>query len=136
MNAPDAPFAVVVEDEMLIRFDAAGILAEAGFRTLDAQTADEAIPLIVENETEVGLLFTDVDMPGSMNGFALARHVAEMWPGIGILVVSGRVEPGPGELPEGAVFISKPFSPQTIHDRINALLPRGQRPRTIEALHP
>jgi CheY-like chemotaxis protein len=127
-----APIALVVEDDIIIRLDAVGILEDAGFRTVDAGSADEAIPLLITHEGEITLVFTDVEMPGSMNGFALARHIAATWPDIGVLVASGRIEPDPGALPETAVFVRKPFSAAVVHDRVRELLPEDQRPEPLK----
>ena len=97
-----------------------------------AGNADEAIPLLITHEGEITLVFTDVEMPGSMNGFALASHIAATWPEIGVLVASGRIEPDPGALPETAVFVRKPFSAAVVHDRVRELLPEDQRPAPLK----
>lgn len=105
------PFALVVDDDVLILMDASEILADAGFRPLEAGDADDAEALLIEYADEIVLLFTDVQMPGKRDGFALARMTAERWPSIGILVASGLADPDPGLMPDGAVFLRKPFTP-------------------------
>ena len=82
---------------------------------------------------DVTLLFSDVEMPGSRNGFALAREVCVRWPYISLVIASGRLSPGPGELPEGARFISKPFSAETVHGHLREVLPDGVKPAALKS---
>ncbi|MCE4226575.1 response regulator [Methylobacterium sp. C25] len=117
---------------MLIRMDAADILEAAGFRTYEASDVDEALKILCEHHASIVLLFTDVEMPGPMNGFGLARAVAEQWPHIGILIASGRYKPGPDDLPGGAHFVGKPFSADVVHDRLRELLPDGMQPEPLK----
>jgi DNA-binding response OmpR family regulator len=126
------PFALVVDDDVLILIDAAEILANAGFRPLEAGDADAAEALLLEYADEIVLLFTDVQMPGSRDGFALARMTSERWPEIGILVASGLANPDPGLLPEGAMFLRKPFHADLIYERLQALLPDGVKPEPLK----
>ena len=120
--------ALVVDDDAFIRMDAIDILEEAGFETLEATHADAAIALLHERHSDLTLLFTDVQMPGTVDGFALARYAAGRWPHIGIVVASGLAKPGPGDLPDGAHFIPKPFSAQIVHDHLKSLLPNERKP--------
>lgn len=99
---------VVVDDDVFERMGALGMFLDAGYRVLEAADADEALRLFEANE-DVRLLFTDVSMPGSMNGSNLAHHVAERWPSVGIIVTSGR--PRPQQLPLGMMFHDKPYQP-------------------------
>ena len=108
---------VLVEDEPLIRLVAGDILAEAGFRTIEACSADEAMTLL-EAKPDAVAIVTDVKMPGSLDGFSLAHLVASRWPETGIVVVSGHAVPGEGDLPEGALFLTKPYQPSAL---INAV---------------
>lgn len=126
-----APFAVVVDDEPLIRLDACDILDRAGFRCLDAASAEEAIDILELHGGQVALLFSDVDLGSGMNGFALATIVSERWPDVCILVASGASAPADGQLPEGAVFIRKPFSAEVVHDRVAEILPDGKKPAPL-----
>jgi len=87
------------------------LFRNAGFRT--AANSDEALEFL-EADFNVQLLFTDVHMPGTMDGLALARQVADRWPHIGIMVVSGRSKPQPHEFPAGCRFHRKPYSPDTV----------------------
>jgi CheY-like chemotaxis protein len=99
---------LVVEDEFLIRVDIADRLREAGFLVLEAGSADAAIR-ILETRSDIHLVFTDVDMPGSMDGLRLAAHVRDRWPPIKLIVTSGHVALKEGELPTGGRFLPKPY---------------------------
>lgn len=112
--------------------DACQILEDAGFRCHEAGTGDEAIQVIENAAGGVTLLFTDVEMPGGINGFQLASIVAERWPGIEIVVASGRIRPGPGDMPETATFIGKPFSAQLVHDHLLEKLPGRKKPEPLK----
>lgn len=132
MDQNRTPFALVVDDDMMILMDACAILEEAGFRPLEATTADEALDVLAQYDGQVQLLFTDVQMPGSRDGFALARETAARWPHIKILVASGNLKPAPDDLPEGAMFLGKPFSAELVHTRLKELLPDGQKPGPLK----
>jgi two-component system, response regulator PdtaR len=104
------PAILIVEDEALVRLLGVGTFADAGFRVIEAINGDQALGLL-EADSEVQLLFTDVRMPGKMNGLALAREVHDRWPHIGIMVVSGQSIPETHELPAGCRFLRKPYCP-------------------------
>jgi two-component system, response regulator PdtaR len=104
---------LIVEDDALVRLSGVGIFIEAGFRMIEAGSGDEALAFLEAN-SGVQLLFTDVDMPGTIDGFALARQVHDRWPRIGIIVASGRSAPQTCELPAGAHFHRKPYSPVAV----------------------
>jgi CheY-like chemotaxis protein len=108
-----SPLVLMVEDEALVRLSGAGILIDAGFRTIEAVNGAEALQ-ILEGDADVQLLFTDVNMPGPIDGFALARQVYNRWPNIGIMIASGRSMPTFNQLPAGCRFYRKPYSPQTV----------------------
>ncbi len=99
---------MVVEDEPLIRLGLASTIEDAGYTVVEAASADEAIRLL-ERDSGIRLILTDVDMPGSMDGIRLAHYVRGRWPPIQLIVISGKVGVKPGELPAGARFISKPY---------------------------
>ncbi|GBD48124.1 response regulator [Methylopila sp. Yamaguchi] len=103
------PYALVAEDEVICRMDVADVLTQAGYQVLEAGGSDEAMGLLSEHHASVILMLTDVDMPGSMNGLALAHKVHENWAHIDIVVCSGRHQPKDGELPPPAVFLGKPI---------------------------
>ena len=104
---------LIVEDEFLLRKDAAEIIAEAGFVVLEAANADEAIASL-EARPDVNVVFTDIQMPGSMDGLKLANFVRGRWPPIKIVATSGFVRVGEADLPEGSRFLSKPYMPSEI----------------------
>ena len=110
----EQPVVLLVEDDGLLLMEASDTLAEAGFTVVEAIHADRALT-VLEGRGDVEVLMTDVDMPqGSMDGFALARLVARRWPEIPVLVVSGMGTPGPNDMPDGARFIPKPYSPSML----------------------
>ena len=93
MREPKRPSAAVliVEDEPLIRMGAVVLIEDAGFEVYEAGSADDAIALL-EVHKEICLIFTDVDMPGSMDGLKLAHYVRGRWPPVKIIVTSGHVK--------------------------------------------
>lgn len=131
METSTIPYALAVDDEAIIRIDATQILEEAGFRCLDAQSGDEALGILSAKWEQIDVLFTDVEMPGSVDGFALARHVADHWPHIQIIVSSGRARPSENDLPEKAAFISKPFSAEIVLNELRRILPNSKRPELL-----
>ena len=104
------PVVLIVEDEFLIRLHAAQIVEEAEFDVVEASNADEAIA-ILEARSDITVLFTDIQMPGSMDGLKLAAAVKGRWPPIKIVATSGLVNVRPDDLPEGGRFIPKPYNP-------------------------
>ncbi len=99
---------LIVDDEEIIRMIGSNILELGGYRVLEAADASEALQRL-EGGAEVMVLFTDVNMPGTPDGLGLARLVADRWPQVKILVASGDVRPGPAELPDKGLFLSKPY---------------------------
>jgi CheY-like chemotaxis protein len=104
---------LVVEDEPLVRMFLADALDEAGFKVFEAVNADEAVTLL-QARPDVQAVVTDIEMPGTMNGIGLAGAVRERWPGIGLVVTSGRVRPGPDDLPPDVAFLAKPYLLDTV----------------------
>jgi CheY-like chemotaxis protein len=102
------PIVLVVEDEPLLRMLAVEAVEAAGFVAIEARDADEAVA-VLESRSDISLLFTDIDMPGSMNGLKLAHAVRGRWPPIKILVVSGKVRLQSSELPSSSRFVGKPY---------------------------
>ena len=102
----NVPIVLVVEDEPLIRDFVRCELEDAGFIVLEAANADRAVA-ILEARNDIRLVFTDVDMPGSMDGAKLAAAVRDRWPPIHIIITSGKSRPL--QIPENAVFIPKPY---------------------------
>jgi len=132
MTLSTVPFAIVVEDDPIILMGTTSILEDAGFRVHESFDGDEAVLLLEKHWESTVLLFSDVDMPGSMNGFALARHVAEHWPLIDIVIASGHMLPNQGDMPEKATFITKPFSQRTVLTHLNQILPDDKKPEPLK----
>ena len=109
MDYTTAPVVLVVEDDWLVRLLAIEIVEDAGFVALEAANADEAI-VILERRADIALIFTDVDMPGTMNGLKLAHAVPRRWPPIKIIIVSGKTHLSEADLPSNTRFFSKPYS--------------------------
>jgi len=99
---------LVVEDEPLVRMLAVDVVEDAGFEAIEATNADEALDILEKND-HIRILFTDIDMPGSMDGLRLATAVRDRWPPVHIIVASGKQRPAATELPDGGVFFSKPY---------------------------
>ncbi len=125
------PYALVVDDDGLLRMDVAEILEHAGFRTMEAEDGDAAILMLEQHHLDIVLMFSDVEMPGSRNGFALARETAVRWPSVAIVVASGRLKPADGDLPTGACFIGKPFSAEMVHSHLREILPDDRKPEPL-----
>lgn len=104
------PKVLIVEDEALVQMTAADVLTDAGFDVLEASNADEALGLLEERADEVGVLFTDVHMPGSMDGIGLAERVHQCWPHILLLITSGHWRFTTDNLPDHGVFMAKPYA--------------------------
>lgn len=111
---------LVVEDETFIRMDVVDMLRAAGFDILEASDADEAIQSL-ERHSDVRLIFTDIDMPGSMNGLRLAAAVRDRWPPVRIIATSGHFKIRVGDLPADARFIPKPYQHVQIINAIREL---------------
>jgi CheY-like chemotaxis protein len=116
---------LVAEDEPLIRLGMTLVIEEAGYQVVEVGNTDDALRAI-ESEGDVGLLLTDVDMPGSMDGIRLAHTVRRRWPTIQLIVVSGKVGVRAGELPEGARFLSKPYQEPKLLETVKALSEAGR----------
>jgi CheY-like chemotaxis protein len=101
------PRVLVVEDEFLVRLVAIDVLREAGFQVLEAADAESAMELL-EDTDGVQVLFTDIQMPGAMDGLGLAREVHRRWPNIRLLLTSGRERLTRAEIPDDGRFLSKP----------------------------
>jgi DNA-binding NtrC family response regulator len=117
---PKKPVVLVVEDEALLLFYAAEFIEAAGFEVLSAANADEAIALL-KMRTDIRVVFTDVDMPGTMDGLKLAQAVRDRWPPVELIVTSGHVEVPKDKLPARGQFFSKPYDPEEVVATIRRL---------------
>jgi CheY-like chemotaxis protein len=118
------PVVLIVEDDFLLRMDAADMIAAAGFEAVEAGNADQAIE-ILEARRDISVVFTDIQMPGSMDGLKLARAVRGRWPPIKIVATSGRVNVTEVDLPEGGRFLPKPYGPKEITGMLRELTGGG-----------
>lgn len=107
-NPPKKKVVLVVEDEPLLLMAAVDLVEEAGFEALEARNADEAIELLNARQ-DIRIVFTDIDMPGSMDGMKLAAMVRDRWPPVEIIIVSGHRKVTYDDLPDRSVFFSKPY---------------------------
>lgn len=121
MNDNTAPVVLVVEDDWLVRLIAVEVVEDAGFVAIEAANADEAIR-ILEHRADIAVIFTDVDMPGSMDGLKLAHAVRHRWPPIKIIIVSGKAHLSDADLPPDTQFFSKPYSVPGMISQLRALV--------------
>jgi CheY-like chemotaxis protein len=112
---------LVVEDTAIIRMSAVDLVQSAGYEALEASNADEAIR-ILESRTDIDLVFTDVQMPGTMDGIKLSHYIRNRWPPIKLIVASGKTILDESSLPEGSRYFSRPYSDHTIADAMAVLL--------------
>ena len=117
VHSPRDIAVLVVEDEPFLRFDAIDMVREAGFIAYEAANARQAIE-ILEAHPDIGILFTDVDMPGSMDGLRLAHYVHKRWPPVRIVVTSGHHLLQNRDLPDDGHFFAKPYP----HDQVTRTL--------------
>jgi CheY-like chemotaxis protein len=130
------PLVLVVDDEFLVRLNALSLLEEAGFGVLEAGSADEAIA-VLERRGDIRIVFTDINMPGSMDGLRLAHAIRDRWPPIDIVLTSGRMGVREEDMPERGVFLGKPYEPGELVQMVRSLASedatsagsRGRRPR-------
>lgn len=108
MESPRPATVLIVDDEDLVRLLGRDILEQGGYRALEAADAATALQCL-EDGAEVLVLFTDVNMPGPLDGLDLAKLVNDRWPNVKILVTSGHMRPDRAELPEKGLFLSKPY---------------------------
>ncbi|NTJ11226.1 response regulator [Rhizobium lusitanum] len=112
---------LVVEDSALIRMGAVDLVRSAGYEALEASNADEAIR-ILESRADIDLVFTDVEMPGTMDGIKLSHYIRSRWPPVKLIVASGRAILKESSLPEGSQFFSKPYGDHAIANAIARML--------------
>jgi DNA-binding NtrC family response regulator len=117
---------LVVEDEPLIRLGLVVALEDAGYAVVEAANADQAVRRM-ESRDDIRVLVTDVDMPGEMDGIALAHYVHRRWPPVRLIVISGKVGLKEIELPEGAAFFSKPYEEGRLLATVARMVDSGQR---------
>jgi CheY-like chemotaxis protein len=112
---------LVVEDELLLRMRAVDMVEDAGFTSVEAVDADEAVA-ILESRSDISLLFTDIQMPGSMDGLKLAHAVHRRWPSIKIILVSGQLELADLDIPLDSRFFGKPLEGKVMIAQMRSMI--------------
>ena len=115
------PRILVVDDEPLLRMFNVDMLSDAGFDVIEAGDADEALKLL-SNISDIRVVFTDVEMPGRIDGFELAELVEARWPGIGVVVTSGRRLPDARFRSAARCFVPKPYAAAKVVELIDAFV--------------
>ena len=125
MYKPESVVVLVVEDDPILLLSNVTLIEDAGFTVVEAANADEAIA-ILEQRNDIRIVFTDIEMPGSMDGLKLAQAIRNRWPPVQLIIASGRFAPAAQDMPEGSRFFAKPFRSD---DLIAALRSMGEAPR-------
>src|ERR1700726_831685 len=112
---------LVVEDEMLLRMRAVDMVEDAGFTSVEAVDADQAVA-ILESRSDIALLFTDIQMPGSMDGLKLAHAVHKRWPPIKIILVSGQLRLADLDIPADSRFFGKPLEAKVMIAQMRSMI--------------
>jgi CheY-like chemotaxis protein len=115
------PVILIVEDEELLRLHAADLLEEHGFRVVEARNADAALK-VLEARDDVRLLFTDIQMPGALDGMDLAREVHQRWPHVLLVITSGQKKPAEAEIPDHGRFVAKPYSAAKLLGQLDEMI--------------
>lgn len=110
---------LVVEDEPIIRMGAVAMIEDAGYGVIEASNADDAIVLL-ETRPDIRVIFSDIEMPGSMDGLKLIHAVRERWPPVLLILASGRFAPQAADMPSGTVFLNKPYAEKDLMKALTA----------------
>jgi CheY-like chemotaxis protein len=116
----------------LVRQNAVILLKEAGFDTLEAGSADEAV-LLLEVRQDIKVVFTDINMPGSMDGLELAHAIRRRWPPVELVLTSGYARVSADDLPERGLFLGKPYQPIELVGMISSLISQALPPPNFTA---
>ena len=112
---------LVVEDEMVLRMRAVDMVEDAGYTSVEAVDADQAVA-ILESRSDIALLLTDIQMPGSMDGLGLAHSVHDRWPPIKIILVSGQLKLANLDIPAGSRFFGKPLEAKVMIAQMQSMI--------------
>ena len=124
---------LLVEDEVLVRMPIAQYLRDCGYRVIEAVNADEAMTVLLHKETVVDIVFSDIEMPGTIDGFGLSKWIREHRPGLDVLLagtVPRAVENAKQLCEQGSV--PKPSDAMMVHDHIKRLLAARKAGKTSE----
>jgi DNA-binding NtrC family response regulator len=123
MRFAESPVILFVDDEPLIRMGAVDILTDCGAIVLEAGNADEALR-ILKSRDDIQLVFSDVNMPGTINGLILLERVHALRPMVELILTSGRRQFAKGELPDDGTFLPKPYNVFKLCDLVSDKLSR------------
>jgi two-component system, response regulator PdtaR len=112
---------LIVEDEFLLRADAVEFMESSGFVVYEASNADQAIALL-EQHADIRAVFTDIHMPGSMDGLKLAHYVRGRWPPVKLIITSGQARPAVDDMPTGSGFVGKPYELAKVAHDLRAMV--------------
>lgn len=112
---------LIVEDEFLLRMDAVAFMTDSGFTVYEASNADQAIALL-ELHNDIRAVFTDIQMPGSMDGLKLAHYVRGRWPPVQLIITSGHARQRAQDMPSGSGFVGKPYQLDKVADSLRAMI--------------
>lgn len=133
MKKRSPPTVLIVEDEPITRMAAADAITDTGLETREAGDAKEALQ-VLDNHSDIGILFTDIDMPGPMDGLGLAEQVHKDWPAVELIVTSGATTVKDSDLPDNGTFISKPYRATRLIEVVKQKL--ASEGRVIDGEHP
>jgi CheY-like chemotaxis protein len=119
---PDPIMVLVAEDEELVRLVIAEVLRDVGFEVMEAEHAEAALSVLEHHAARIHVVFTDVQMPGSMDGLALAHHTSKNWPRIALLITSARPQPDQARFPKKSRFLAKPYRHSHVVQHIRELV--------------
>lgn len=115
------PVVLIVEDEPLLRMHAASLIEDAGFGTLEARSAEEAISLL-ETRLDIQIVFTDIDLPGEMDGLRLAAAIRDRWPPVELVLTSGQVKVADKDIPVRGHFLPKPYDARHLIETLQSFV--------------
>lgn len=119
-NSEKTSEVLVVEDDALLRMAAVDLVEMQNLVVFDADGADQALELLGRH-SQIGIIFTDIQMPGSMDGMVLAHHTKSRWPHLQHIIVSGQLAPTQAQMPDGAQFFAKPYDTRLIGQTLRAM---------------
>ena len=120
MAHPSKTIVLVVEDDAILRLMAVSVVEDAGFEPIEASNADEAVG-ILESRNDIRIVFADIHMPGSMDGWKLAARIRDRWPPVEIIITSGYVPAKDVTIPARGLFFPKPYNPHEISEAMRRM---------------